>query len=135
MVESSAPARRLWAGFQLLDRQLVDRDGRMAGNVDDLDLTRDEVTGTVYVTALLSGPGALSTRLGWRRLGRWLRRVAGFVSATEDDPIRIPLGRVADVADHVTLSLDRDEVGSALGERWVRDHVIAHIPGSRHEAE
>jgi hypothetical protein len=30
--------RALEAGLQLLDRQLIDKDGRLAGKVDDLEL-------------------------------------------------------------------------------------------------
>ena len=130
-----AAARRLWAGLHLLDRQIVDADGRMAGNVDDVELSRDDVTGTVFVTALLSGPGALAGRFGFTRLGPWLRRVAEFVSPTATDPVHIPVRYVADIGNHITISLDQADTGSALTERWVRDHVIAHIPGNRHEAE
>ncbi|MCU1374569.1 MAG: hypothetical protein JWO68_1855, partial [Actinomycetia bacterium] len=35
---SVTPARRLWATLSLLDRQMLDRDGHMAGNVDDVEL-------------------------------------------------------------------------------------------------
>ena len=40
--------------------------------------------------------------------------------------------RVADIGNHVTVSLEHDELGSMHVERWVREHVIGHIPGSRH---
>ena len=58
--------RRLWATLSLLDRQMLDRDGRMAGNVDDieLDLTDD---GMLVVVGLRAGPGNLVRRLGARR--------------------------------------------------------------------
>lgn len=124
--------RRIWAGLQLLDRQLVDRDGWLCGMVDDLELRRTEA-GDLYVAAILSGPGALATRLRARRLGRWLRGVNAFVSGQDADPVRIPFQRVADIGAHVTLALDADETGTAAGERWVRDHIIDHLPGSARE--
>lgn len=127
--------RALWAGFQLLDRQLVDREGRLCGMVDDLELTRAEETGDVYVSAILSGPGALATRLGASRLGTWLRQVTPLVAGEEGDPVRIPFGLVTDIGDHISLALDAEETGTAGAERWVRRHVIAHIPGSRHDPE
>ena len=128
-------ARRLWAGLQLLDRQLVDDDGVPCGIVDDLELARDEESGNLHVVAILSGPGALATRLGAPRLGGWLRRMNALVSTQEGDPVRIPFQRVRDVGGHVSLSLEASETGPATRERWARDHLIAHIPGSGHEVE
>jgi sporulation protein YlmC with PRC-barrel domain len=109
-------AKRRWAGLHLLDRQIVDRDGRMAGNVDDVELDDDGTS--VHVTALLAGGDVLARRLRWGTRAR-------------DDEARIPLARVADLGDHVTVSLGREELGTFRGERWVRDHIIARIPGSR----
>lgn len=123
--------RALWAALHLLDRQLIDRDGRMCGNVDDVELELDE-DGRAYVSALLSGPGTLAPRLGMRRYGDWIRRAHALVDGDGEDPARIPLARVADINNHVTISLEHDEVGSVDGDRWVRDHVIGRIPGSRH---
>jgi hypothetical protein len=66
------------AVLQLMDRQVVDRDGLMVCKVDDLELTERE-DGTWEVTALLAGPPVLVRRFGgglgdglaeyWRRLG------------------------------------------------------------------
>ena len=58
-----------------------------------------------------------------------------MVSLGERDPVRIPFNLVQDIGDHVTLGADRDDVGTASGERWFRDHVVAHIPGSGHAPE
>lgn len=115
-------ARHLWAGLDLLDRQLLDRDGRMCGNVDDLSLGPPDDEGRVFVTGIHTGPGALLLRMKRRTLGRWLR------DAYAAEPI--PIARVADIGTHVTLSLDASEVPTFGGERWVRDHVITHIPGA-----
>jgi sporulation protein YlmC with PRC-barrel domain len=128
--------RVLHAGLQLLDRQLVDRHGRLAGKVDDLELSEPDEHGAIHVTAILTGPGALMLRVGRTRLGTWLRRVATVVVPGEgDDPGRIPFARVSDIGDHVTVSLDREQLASFGGERWVRDHIVSHIPGSDHRAD
>lgn len=124
-------ARSLWAALHLLDRQLVDREGRMCGNVDDVEIDLD-ADGRAYVSALLSGPGTLAPRLGMRRYGDWMRRAHALVHGDGEDPARIPLARVAGIDNHVTVSLEHDELGSMDGERWVRDHIIGRIPGSRH---
>jgi hypothetical protein len=133
--------RRVWAALQLLDRQLVAHEGRLAGCVDDLELTASEDGNDLYVTAILSGPGALTYRLGRRRLGRWLRRVHAEVvtadppKADPDDPTRIPFNVVTDIGSHVALGIDAEQAGTASVERWVRDHIVDRIPGSRHASE
>jgi sporulation protein YlmC with PRC-barrel domain len=126
--------RVIHAGLGLLDRQLVDRDGRLCGKVDDIELTEPDELGNVHLAAILCGPGALLTRTGHRRLGRWLRRHAGAVSPTAaEDPTRIPFHLVADIGSHVTLAMDSEDVATFGAERWTRDHIIRHIPGSDYE--
>ena len=121
-------ARRLWAGLELLDRQLVDRDEHNAGKVDDVSFTIDPVTRSAFVDALLTGPGQLATRLGWERLGAWLRSLHAGAA------VRVPLRDVATIEDDVRLSVDAAGLGTDGTERWARDHVIGRIPGSRHAA-
>jgi hypothetical protein len=127
--------RHLYAALHLLDRQLVDRDGVLCGKVDDLELTPTD-DGTLYVSAVVSGPGALWYRLGRRRLGRWWRDHIGvLMGTTEADPDRIPIRNVADIGSAVTVSIDSASLPSLAAEHWVRDHLIGHIPGSRHDAD
>jgi hypothetical protein len=127
-------ARKLWAVLDVLDRQLVDREGRFAGTVDDVELVAGD-EGTLFVDALLAGPGVLVRRMGGQRFGAWVEGFARWASPEPTDPNRIPLARVADLGSHISVSLDHDEMGSFTTERWFRDHVIEHIPGSRHAAE
>jgi sporulation protein YlmC with PRC-barrel domain len=127
--------RVLYAGLQLLDRQLVDRTGRLCGKVDDLELSEPDENGHRHVAAVLSGPGVLLARTGHRRLGDWLRRSVALVFADGDDPVRIPFSRVTEIGDHVALDVDSEEVATFASERWVRDHVIGHLPGSGMRAD
>jgi hypothetical protein len=131
-----AEGRQLWAGLNLLDRQLVARDGRLAGCVDDLELAASDDGDELHITAILSGPGALAYRFGRRRLGRWLRRandrIAGHV---REDPTRIPFNLVTDIDSHIGIALGEDEVGIATLENWVCEHIVSRVPGSRHEPE
>jgi sporulation protein YlmC with PRC-barrel domain len=122
--------RVLYAGLQLLDRQLVDRTGRLCGKVEDLEVGEPDAEGNRHVTAVLSGPGALLGRTGHRRLGDWLRRLVAAAAPEGDDPVRIPFWRIADIGNHVTLDMDSEEAASCAVERWVRDHVIGKLPGS-----
>ena len=121
--------RVLYLGAHLLDRQLLDRDGVRCGKVDDVELTPDPATGQLHVEALRCGPGALLVRTGHTRLGGWLRRVQGLL---DDDPDTgtIPLSQVDEIGDHVQLRVAASTLATHGGERWVRDHVIAPIPGS-----
>jgi sporulation protein YlmC with PRC-barrel domain len=136
---SGDAGRVVYAGLKLLDRQIVDRNGVMCGNVDDLELTRGD-SGRLYVSAIFTGPGELAYRLRRRRLGRWLHEVnrlmwGGRSDGADPDPNRVPMESVSDIDNHVTIALDRDQVGTWSLDDWARRHVISHIPGSRHEAE
>ena len=131
-------ARTYYLGLQLLDRQLVDRRGRLVGKVDDLELDGD-VGGRLYVTAILSGPGVLAQRLG-RRYGAWVQRVhrqvaEGTPRGEGDDPARIPFWRVVKIGSSVELAAEQEELATYSTERWVADHVIEHLPGGTHAPE
>ena len=128
-------ARNLYAALDLLDRQLVDRQGRPCGKVDDLELERDEETGRTYVSAVLAGPGVLATRLGRKGFGPWMERVVSQLAPSRHpSPVRIPFGRVSDLAARVTLAVERDDLATFATERWARDHVVRHFPGSERRA-
>jgi sporulation protein YlmC with PRC-barrel domain len=117
--------------LQLLDRQVLDRDGRMVCKVDDVELHAD-ADGAPVVTAILVGPRALGPRLGGR-LGRWVTGLASRLAASPgDDPPRIPFGLVTDVHDAVDVGRTRDELGVDPLEGWVDRHVVGRLPGSRH---
>jgi hypothetical protein len=129
-----ATGRVYFASLDLLDRQLRDRDGVECGNVDDLELTRAD-DGTLYVTALLAGPGVLWYRLGRRRLGAWIQRVhrrTGF--ADEADHTRIPIELAHQISASIDVAVDRADLATTAVERWTGDHVIGHIPGHDHDA-
>ena len=130
-----AAARRLYAGLELLDRQLLDRHDRPCGKVDDLELERDPGTGRLHVSAILAGPGVLATRLHRRGWGRWVERmISQTAPSREPAPLRIPFGRVSDAGNHVSLAVEHEDLATFATERWTRDHVVSHLPGSRHRA-
>jgi sporulation protein YlmC with PRC-barrel domain len=117
------------AGLQLLDRQIVDVNGRMAGKVDDLQLEfPDEPRTPPRVAALMTGPSALSRRIGGR-LGSWIDGVYGRL-AEEPGPAEISFGVVKRIDNHVELAVPRDDLGIMGLEDWVRTRVVSRIPGS-----
>jgi hypothetical protein len=127
--------RILDAGLRLLDRQLIDADGRPAGKVDDLELEFPDGGGPPVVTAILAGPGALGRRLGGR-FGAWLEAVTNRLREGDDRrPPRIPFAFVTRIDNAVDLSVGREELETDRLERWTREHVIGKIPGARHAPE
>ncbi len=129
MEDVRATGRRVSAGLELLDRQLVDPDGMMAGKVDDLAIELKDGGAPPVVTEILAGPGALARRIGGTP-GAWLASVDARLRGGSRDPAAISLGVVARIDDHVTLTVSREEVATFALEEWVRDHVIEKIPGS-----
>jgi sporulation protein YlmC with PRC-barrel domain len=119
------------AGLNLLDRQILDRDGMMSGNVDDLELTVPADGGPPVITAILAGPGALARRLG-SRSGRWLENIHSRLHPSEQPgPARVAFGVVTRVGDHVEIAVSRGDLDVSRFEKWVRDHIIVKIPGAR----
>ena len=127
--------RVLDAGLHLLDRQVVDPDGKMVCNVDDLELTVPEDGGAPYVSAILAGPAALAPRVGGL-IGRWILAVQQRLHPSEDPaPARIDFGVVDRVESHVRISLPREQTSANAFEAWCRDNVVAKLPGSAHAGE
>ena len=117
------------AGLQLLDRQIIDSDGRMAGKVDDLALEfSDEPDAPPNVVAIMLGPGALAPRIGGR-LGASIAAALGRL-ADEPHPNEISFGVVKRIDNHVELTLPREELGIMDLEDWVWTKVISRIPGA-----
>ena len=127
MIEQPDPVR---VDFHLLDRQIVDRDGALVGNVDDVELSSD-----LRVVALLVGQRVLGERLGGVT-GRWMAALARRLSATPDTPpLRIPYDLVDTVASEITLSVRADMLTTPPLETWLREHLIDKIPGASHAEE
>jgi hypothetical protein len=126
----------VWAVLDLLDRQLVDRDGRLDGKVDDVEFGMDDDPGALpHVTSLLAGLGALANHIGGdtgRALAAAERRLA------EDrgrHPSRVDMALVREIASSVELEAEREDLDTNRAERWVRDVIVDKIPGAGHAAE
>jgi hypothetical protein len=126
--------RRLDAALHLMDRQILDPDGRMAGKVDDLQLTTRE-DGTLVVTAILTGPGAQGRRLpgllGRIVLATW-RRLYGD---SDPQPGRIHSDHVVEIGSAVRVSLRREDLPNQTLEHWARRQIIGKLPGAGHAPE
>jgi hypothetical protein len=111
------PAGRvLDAELHLLDRQVLDQAGAEVCVVDDLEVTDcDEPR----LARLLTGP-TIGTRIFGGRPPH--SRLDG-----------VQWHDVVDVDVTITSSVHADELDVTWRERWLRDHVIAHIPGGRRD--
>jgi hypothetical protein len=123
--------RILDAGLELLDRQMIDQpEGRMAGNVDDLELTFPADGGPPFVTAILSGPGALARRIGGRLGGTIASIHERLQNAGVEGPARVSFGAVASIGSDIRLTVSRRDLEISRSEHWARDTIVAKIPGS-----
>jgi hypothetical protein len=133
--EVPAGGRVVDAVLKLLDRQVLDPDGHMVCKVDDLELTVPADGSAPYVSAILSGPAALGPRLGGV-LGNVFVTAQRVFHPDEHPPAaRLDWGVVTGLDHSVHISLRYDEVAPYRLEAWVRDHVIARIPGASHHAD
>ena len=111
---------QLHVGRNVLDHQLLDKDGRRCGNVDDLAI-EGGAGEQAEVAAILVGPGHWSARAGV------LGRLAGWIGGS--GRIRIPWDEVAKVDSAVWLKRTAPEYGLGKGDDRLRPYV-ARIPGA-----
>jgi sporulation protein YlmC with PRC-barrel domain len=102
-------------GKDVLDHQLLDKDGRRCGNVDDLAIEENEVV------AIWSGPGTWPQRAG--RLGR----LAGWIGGSRR--IRIPWDEVEKVDSAVHLKRAAPDYGLGRGDDRLEPY-LRKIPGA-----
>jgi hypothetical protein len=107
-------------GLAVLDHQLLDRDGRRCGNVDDLAIEGGPGE-PARVVALHSGSGA------WRGRGGPAGRLAAWVGG--GNVVRIPWEEVAGVESHVRLRRTAPEYGLGRIDDRLRPW-ISRIPGA-----
>jgi sporulation protein YlmC with PRC-barrel domain len=106
---------KLHLGHNILDHQLLDKDGRRCGNVDDLAIEDAEVI------AILSGPGYWGQRAGW------IGRLSGWIGGS--GRVRIPWAEVEKIDSAVHLRKTAPEYGLGKIDDRLRPY-LEHIPGA-----
>ncbi len=114
---------------ELLDQQLVDRNGRNIGRVDGLvaEIRRGRPPRVRWIE---QGTVTLARRLHPAIARAW-QRLAGMVGVRLAVS-RIPLDAIRDIGVDVQLDVDAERDGSLLRtEKWVRAHITGRIPGGK----
>jgi sporulation protein YlmC with PRC-barrel domain len=105
-------------GLGVLDHQLVDKDGRNCGNVDDLEIG-GIAEGAPEVTEILVGGSA------WRGRGIFGR----IAAALSGNAVHVPWSEVAEVSSIVKLKRTAPELRLGRGDdRAAR--IVRRLPGA-----
>ena len=112
----------------VLDKQLVDLANTPLGMVDGIimewrDGARPRLIGIDV------GGGAAVRRLG-ARVGRWVTWLERRWGARRGEPVRMAWSELRHFGVDVRVDARADVAPSLDWERWVRDHIIARIPGA-----
>jgi len=111
----------------VLDKKVVDRNGREMGRVDAILLEQDD--GPPRVTALLIGPAALGSRLH-PTVGRLFSVLERRLGIDRDRPSRISVRDVEDVGREIRLRMTIGETAVAAFEQLLRRWILK-LPGSQ----
>jgi sporulation protein YlmC with PRC-barrel domain len=111
----------------LLDKRIVDRNGREIGRVDSIVLeVRDGAP--PRIAALEIGPAVLAFRIH-AILGRIVSAIEHAFGVDEGRPLRIPVGKILDISDHVKVDVAAGQTAAATVEQHLR-RWVSRIPGS-----
>jgi len=108
----------------VLDSQLVSKDGKELGRVADVEAQWDDDRKLV-LTVLLAGPQALA--------GRVLRPLRSLLQRLLHDRFErtIPLCEVEEFGPTLQLRGNAEDYALGQADRWLAKHVLKWIPGSR----
>jgi hypothetical protein len=111
----------------LLDKPVLDRNGREMGRVDSIMLAvRDDAP--PRVVAFEIGPAVLAHRLN-PTLGRWIAALEHALAIDNGRPLRIPVGAILGIHNHVKVDRALGETAAATVEQRLR-RWVASIPWS-----
>ncbi len=111
----------------LLDKQVLDRDGLRIGRVDGLIL-RFRAGEPPEVAAIEVGIAALLRRFGRSvsdAAARWERRLG----VGSGEPLRVEAERIAHIGKDVEVDLEGGRTNALAWERWLRKRIV-RIPGA-----
>jgi sporulation protein YlmC with PRC-barrel domain len=110
----------------LLDKKVVDRNGREMGRVDGIVLeVRDRAA--PRVAAIELGPVVLAYRVH-PVLGRCVAAIERMFEVDKGRPLRVPLTAVLEFEPHIKVDLAFGETAAATVEQKLR-RIVSRIPG------
>lgn len=111
----------------VLDAQLMDRNGENIGRCDTLLLELREGRPPRVATILIGG------KVRDERIGRWMSGLAGFFRRGKDRSggvSRIPFAAMQALGETIQLDVLRNELPSEHVEKWLNENVVSRIPGA-----
>ena len=111
----------------VLDKRVVDRNGREMGRVDAVLLEFSD--GAPRVTTLLIGPAALGSRLH-PALGRLVNALERRLGVDRDRPVMIGVEDVEDIDRRVRLKLSIGQTAAGAIEQLLRRWIV-RLPGGQ----
>ena len=115
----------------ILDKQLLDRNGKPMGRVDGLVMRVGEGS-KPRITHLEIGGATLAARLH-SAFEEIVKRFGRLWGPKRPQPVRIPWSRVETVGRDIKLDVEAKETGAIAWEMWIARHIIERIPGSGRE--
>ena len=119
-------------GKRVVDKELIDQNGRRIGKVDDLLIALPDGLGggrPPQVAAIVTGPMALS-----RHLPRWwgwlARRVYRLLGVPDPQPIAIPWSAVDHIDVTIHVGVDRYFIGATRVADAAAQRYVARVPGA-----
>src|ERR1700732_1729328 len=115
-------------GLEVLDQQVIDRNGELMGKVDGimLELRKGH---PARVASLVIGGGTAARRIP-PRWAEWLLRWRRRWGPKDDQPLEIPWSKVLKIGIDVQVDVDAKRTPAWAWENWLRDHIIGRIPGA-----
>jgi len=113
----------------VLDKLLVDRDDVPVGRVDGIVLLIGAEQPQPRVIQIECGMKTLLQRLStrWAQRTHRISRRLGWRWRT---PVHLDWSKIADIGKELTLNIRGEDSQLLASERWLRDHIIRHIPGN-----
>ncbi len=111
----------------LLDKEVLDRNGREMGRVDGVVIEVREGA-PPRVACIEIGPAVLAFRIR-PTLGRWMAGLEVALGIAEGRPLRIPFSDILGIAEHVKVDRAVGETSAATVDRALRS-IVSRIPGS-----
>jgi hypothetical protein len=117
----------------VLDAQLVDRNGENIGRCDALMLELRDGKPPRVATVLIGG------QVRDERIGRWMTALSQLFHGRRRPPdqgvSRIPFSAMRSLGETVKMDVLRDDLPSEHVEQWLSKHVICRIPGAQRKKE